>query len=200
MFVKAQRHLKRHDPILKRLITTVGPCVLPLRPNRFEVLVRSILSQQISNKAAISIGLKLQQGLAPHGFTAEGILAASIETLRSAGLSIAKTQALRDLASKVHGGDVPLDQLHQMDDEEVIDNLVQIRGIGRWTAEMFLIFSLHRLDVLPVADRGLRVGAQLQYQLKEIPNKARLEELALPWRPYRSIATWYIWRSFDTEK
>jgi DNA-3-methyladenine glycosylase II len=196
VFVKAQRHLSRRDPVLKRLIAAVGPCTLWHDPNRFAVLARSIISQQISTKAAASIRLKLQTALEPEGITAAGVLAASSETLRAAGLSASKVRGLVDLAEKVHSGTVPLDDLHRMEDEEVIARLVPVYGIGRWTAEMFLIFSLGRLDVLPVDDRGLRVGAQIQYSLADVPAKARLEELAEPWRPYRSIATWYFWRSF----
>jgi DNA-3-methyladenine glycosylase II len=196
LFGKAQRHLARRDPVLKRLIAAVGPCTMWHDPNRFAVLVRSIVYQQISIKAAASILRKLQEALAPHGITPAGILGASADTLRGAGVSANKARALTDLAEKVHGGTVPLDDLHQMEDEGVIERLLPVYGIGRWTAEMFLIFSLGRLDVLPVADRGLRVGAQQQYGLPEEPTRARLEELAQPWRPYRSIATWYFWRSF----
>jgi DNA-3-methyladenine glycosylase II len=196
VFVKAQRHLSRRDPVLKRLIAAVGHCTLCHDPNRFAVLARSIIAQQISTKAAASIRQKLQQTLEPEGVTPAGILAASPESLRGAGLSAGKVKALVDLADKVHQGVVPLDDLHEMEDEEVIARLVPVYGIGRWTAEMFLIFSLGRLDILPVADRGLRVGAQVQYGLPDIPDKARLEELAEPWRPYRSVATWYFWRSF----
>jgi DNA-3-methyladenine glycosylase II len=193
---KARKHLARRDPVLKRLIVQVGPCTLWHNPNGFQVLARSIISQQISNKAALSIGAKLEKTLHPAGITPEGILGVAPDKLRGAGLSANKARALRDLAEKVHSGEVPLDQLPELPDEEVINCLVPVYGIGRWTAEMFLIFCLGRLDVLPVADRGLRVGAQLQYGLKEIPDRARLEELARVWRPYRSVATWYFWRSF----
>ncbi len=193
---KARKHLSRRDAVLKRLIAQVGPCTLWHDPDGFHVLARSIISQQISTKAARSIGAKLQAALHPAGISARGILAATPDTLRGAGLSANKARALRDLAEKVHSGEVPLDELPTMEDEEVIGRLVSVYGIGRWTAEMFLIFSLGRLDVLPVADRGLRVGAQLQYGLRDIPDRGRLEELALPWRPYRSVATWYFWRSF----
>src|SRR5262249_10501716 len=130
------------------------------------------------------------------GLTPRAVLAAPDETLRAAGLSAGKVRALRDLAERVHGGEVPLTKLHTHDDEEVIRLLLPVRGIGRWTAEMFLIFSLVRLDVLPVADYGLRAGARNQYGLEELPGRQELEELAQPWRPYRTIATWYFWRSF----
>jgi 3-methyladenine DNA glycosylase/8-oxoguanine DNA glycosylase len=117
------------------------------------------------------------------------------ESLRAAGLSANKVRSLRDLAEKVHTKAVPLARLHEMEDEEVIAHLLPVRGIGRWTAEMFLIFSLGRLDVLPVDDFGLRAGVRDVYTLGELPDKASLIERAEAWRPYRSIATWYFWRS-----
>jgi DNA-3-methyladenine glycosylase II len=192
---KAQRHLARKDPVLKRLIRAVGPCTLRYEPNRFAALARSIISQQISTKAALAIRTRLEQTLDGEGLTAPGILGLADDTLRGAGLSAAKMKSLRDLATQVHSAQVQLDRIHELDDEAVIEALLPIRGIGRWTAQMFLIFSLGRLDVLPVDDLGLRAGAQDQYQLAELPGKLELTELAEPWRPYRSIATWYLWRS-----
>jgi 3-methyladenine DNA glycosylase/8-oxoguanine DNA glycosylase len=116
--------------------------------------------------------------------------------LRGVGLSANKVLALRDLADKVHQGDVPLDDLHLLDDEGVIERLIPVRGIGRWTAQMFLIFSLGRPDVLPLDDFGLRAGVKRHYALADLPGRQELTALAEPWRPYRSIATWYIWRTF----
>jgi DNA-3-methyladenine glycosylase II len=194
-FVKAQRHLARRDRVLKQLIAAVGPCTLRVNPDRFGLLARAIISQQISTKAAASIGARLEQALAPAGLKPAAILKLPEDALRAAGLSAAKTRAMRDLAEKVHGKAVPLDALHEMTDEEIIAALLPVRGIGRWTAEMFLIFSLGRFDVLPVADLGLRAGVQEQYGLAELPGKDDLTKLAEPWRPYRSIATWYFWRS-----
>jgi DNA-3-methyladenine glycosylase II len=195
-FTKAQRHLARRDSILKRLMARVGPCTLKTDSDHFGVLARSIISQQISSKAALSIGSKLAKTLGRAGITARAIAKASDEKLRAAGLSTNKMLALRDLADKTLSGVVALGELHAMDDEEVIQQLIPVRGIGRWTAEMFLIFSLGRTDVLPVADYGLRAGVQRQYALPEMPGKDRLQELAEPWRPYRTIGTWFIWRSF----
>lgn len=194
-YTKAQRHLARRDPMLKRLIAAVGPCTLRYEPNRFAALARSIISQQISTKAALAIRTRLEATLSKHGITPAGILALADEALRGAGLSASKMKSLRDLAHHVHGGIVRLEAIHEMEDEDVIASLVPIRGIGRWTAQMFLIFSLGRADVLPVDDLGLRAGVQDQYGLAELPDKATLTELAEPWRPYRSIATWYLWRS-----
>ncbi len=194
MFTKAERHLARRDAVLKRLIKQIGPCTLVVNPDGFSVLVRSIVSQQISSKAARSISARLEESIG--GIRPKNLLKAKDETLRAAGLSVAKTRAVRDLAEKVHRGEVPLDRLADMSDEEVIECLLPVRGIGRWTAEMFLIFSLGRADVLPVGDFGLREGVRRQYELEEHPAKHELEKLAEPWRPYRSIATWFMWRSF----
>jgi DNA-3-methyladenine glycosylase II len=193
-YLRAQRALARRDPVLKHIIKHVGPCTLKLNPDRFGCLVQAIVSQQISGKAAASISAKLLKTVKK--LTPRRLLAASDTDLRAAGLSANKLLSLRDLADKVHSKQVPLADLHEGDDEEVIAALIPVRGIGRWTAEMFLIFSLGRLDVLPVADLGLRAGLQRHYQLKELPDKLRLTEHAEPWRPYRSIATWYMWRSF----
>jgi DNA-3-methyladenine glycosylase II len=193
-YPKARRHLARRDPVMKQLITTYGRCTLQINPNGFEALVRSIVAQQISTKAAHSIFSRLRDSLG--GLSPTALIAASEETLRSAGLSEAKRRSLRDLADKVRTSAVPLAQLGEMDDESVIEMLVPVRGIGRWTAEMFLIFSLGRLDVLPVDDLGLRVGVQREYGLAERPGRKQLVEIGEAWRPYRSIATWYMWRTF----
>jgi DNA-3-methyladenine glycosylase II len=195
VYPKAQRHLGRRDPVLKQLIRQIGPCTLKLELDPFTSLVRAIVAQQISSKAAASINARLVASVGRGGLTPRAILRATDETLRGAGLSASKIRSVRDLAARVHAGDVPLDRLHEHPDEEVITYLVPVRGIGRWTAEMFLIFSLGRLDVLPVDDLGLRMGVQERYGLGEMPGKAQLQEMAEPWRPYRSIATWYFWRS-----
>lgn len=193
--LKARRHLGRRDPVLKELIRTVGACTLqPDSTNPFGLLVRSIVSQQISTKAALAIHGRLALAVGDP-VTPKAILKARDEVLRSAGLSAGKLLSLRDLADKVHRRTVPLDELHQRPDEEVIEHLIPVRGIGRWTAQMFLIFCLGRLDVLPVDDLGLRVGAQRAYGLAEQPRRKELEALAEPWRPYRTVATWYFWRS-----
>ncbi|HMF14522.1 MAG TPA: DNA-3-methyladenine glycosylase [Gemmataceae bacterium] len=192
---KAQRHLTRRDPVLKRLVAAVGPCTLRFEDNRLWALARSIISQQISTKAALAIRTRLEAALGRRGKSAAAILSLSDAAMRSAGLSSSKQKSLRDLARHVHEGIVRLNAIHELDDEEVIDALLPIRGIGRWTAQMFLIFSLGRFDVLPVDDLGLRAGVKDHYGMAELPDKARLTEMAEPWRPYRTIATWYFWRS-----
>jgi len=190
---KAQRHLSRRDAVLQPLIRAVGPCTLRHNPDHFVILVRSIISQQISTKAAIAIGNRLLKNVGR--FTPKRILAASDDALRSAGLSRGKMLSIRDLAEKCAAGAVPLKKLRDMEDVDVMETLTQVRGIGPWTAEMFLIFSLGRLDVLPVGDYGLRAGMQKHYELPDLPKKDTLHELTASWKPYRSIGTWYIWRS-----
>jgi DNA-3-methyladenine glycosylase II len=194
-FRKAQRHLSRRDPLLRPVIKRVGPCTLQPGGDAFELLARAIISQMISTKAAVAIGARVVAALEPHGLIPPAVAAANEETLRGAGLSRSKALAMKDLASRAESGELPLDRLAELSDEEVIECLVPVRGIGRWTAEMFLIFSLGRLDVLPVDDFGLRAGVRDVYGLPELPGRAELRERAEVWRPYRSIATWYFWRS-----
>jgi DNA-3-methyladenine glycosylase II len=195
IFAKARRHLAHCDRRLKRIIAQVGPCTLEPSSNHFALLTRSIISQQISTRAALAIHTRLcdcvRKPIRP-----AAILRASDEDLRSAGLSAAKVLSLRDLAQRCVDRAIRLKQLADLDDEAVIEQLVPVRGIGRWTAEMFLIFGLGRLDVLPVSDFGLRNGIRREHELPELPNKATLLELTAAWAPYRSIGTWYIWRSF----
>jgi len=190
---KAQRHLQKRDDVLKPLIKTLGPCTLRVNADHFDLLVRAIVSQQISTKAAAAISGRLLAKV--KRFQPKRILAASDDDLREAGLSRSKQLSLRDLAEHCLSGAVPLKKLASMENEEVVESLVQVRGIGPWTAEMFLIFSLGRPDVLPVGDYGLRAGVQRHYELPELPKKDRLHEIGEFWKPYRSIATWYIWRS-----
>jgi len=195
LVAKGRRHLARRCPVLKQLIRTVGAYTLqPDGSNRFGMLVRSIVAQQISSKAAMAIHGRLVQAVG-NPVTPKALLKAKDDVLRAAGLSAGKLLSLGDLAEKVHSREVPLDELHTWHDEAVIEHLIPVRGIGRWTAQMFLIFALGRLDVLPVDDLGLRAGTHRAYGLPELPRRKELEALAEPWRPYRTIATWYFWRS-----
>ena len=194
-YQKARRHLARRDPVLKRLIASVGPCTLAPDPDVFPVLARSIVSQMISTPAARTIVARLLQALGDEGLTPAGILALGEPALRGAGLSGAKVRALTDLAGKAQTGELPLGGFPGLTDDEVVAHLVRVRGVGTWTAQMLLIFSLGRPDVLPVDDFGLRAGVREQYGLPGLPGRAELRSLAEPWRPYRSVATWYFWRS-----
>lgn len=193
----ARRALSRRDPVLRPLIKRVGPCTLTPQADLFAALVRSIVAQQISTRAAASISARLLAGPCGGTLTPATIVRCSDEELRGAGLSSAKMRSLRDLAERAHTGTLRLETLGQLSDEEVIEQLIPVRGIGRWTAQMLLIFALGRADVLPVDDFGLRAAVKKHYGLDELPKRERLEEVGGKWRPYRSIATWYLWRSLD---
>jgi DNA-3-methyladenine glycosylase II len=194
-YTQAQHHLAAVDPVLARLITSVGPCTLKPQRDGFLLLTRAIVSQMISTRAAETISARIATAAGEAGVTPSALLAMPEETLRGAGLSRAKTQAIRELAANVHEGRLDLSGFDGLSDEDVMARLVTLRGIGRWTAEMYLIFGLGRLDVLPVGDLGLRAGVQQHYALEEMPGAAALRERAEPWKPYRSVATWYFWRS-----
>jgi DNA-3-methyladenine glycosylase II len=190
----ARRHLARRDPVLKELTGLVGRCTLTPGGDPFNILARAIVAQLISTKAAVSISARVEAA-AGGNIRPETVLALGEAGLRPCGLSATKAQAILDLAQRATDGRAPLDQLGEMTDAEITACLTEVRGIGVWTAEMFLIFGLGRLDVLPVGDFGLRAGVKERYQLAELPGALKLREMAAPWAPYRSIATWYIWRS-----
>lgn len=190
---RARRTLSRRDPLLRPLLKAVGPCTLRTNPDGFGTLVRSIVSQMISTKAALVISGRLERELG--GLTPEAILAVGEEKLRTCGLSRSKTTGLRDLAGRVKTGLLPLHALPDLPDAEVISLLTPVHGIGVWTAEMFLIFCLGRLDVLPVDDFGLRAGVRDVYGLPGLPGRADLRARGEAWRPYRTVATWYLWKS-----
>jgi DNA-3-methyladenine glycosylase II len=191
---KARRRLSR-DPVMKAMMAHVGPCTLQPGGEPFEVLVRSVVAQLISTAAARTIYARLETLVGAAGVTPTSILALDQESLRRVGLSTTKTLAIRDLASRASDGRLPLTELPTMSDEAILTALTEVRGIGVWTAEMFLIFCLGRLDVLPVSDFGLRAGVQQWYELDALPRPSQLRQIALAWQPYRSIATWYVWRS-----
>ncbi len=196
-WTKARTHLRRRDTALRPIITTVGACTLRPAPSLFGALVHSIVGQQISTKAAASIRTRLVDGPCRGTLTAATLLACTEAELQAAGLSTAKRRSLLELAGRIVDGSLKLEELGQLPDEEVIERLLPVRGIGRWTAQMFLIFSLGRLDVLPVDDFGLKTAVQRTYGLSELPRKDVLTQLAEKWTPYRTIATWYFWRSLD---
>jgi DNA-3-methyladenine glycosylase II len=193
----AVAHLHQTDQTLSRLIHRVGEFTLKVHRDRFALLVRSILSQQISTKAARAIRLKLEAQTNGAGLTPQTIAALPETALRSAGLSAQKTAYLYDLSAHVLDGRLELDRLHKMPDDEVIAELVAVKGIGQWTAQMFLMFALGRLDVFPVDDLGLRSAIRELYRLPESADKQRYLRIAAPWRPYSTIASWYVWRLSD---
>jgi DNA-3-methyladenine glycosylase II len=190
-------HLRSRDPVMRALIGRVGPYTLRPQKDRFGMLVRSILSQQISTSAARSIRRRVEALVAPEEPAAENLLRLSTEQFRSAGVSPQKMAYLRDLCAHVLAGSVELTQVGRLDDEAVVEQLVQVKGIGRWTAQMFLMFSLGRLDVFPHDDLGIRTALKNLYRLKDLPDKEASEKIARPWRPYATVACWYCWRSFE---
>ena len=197
----ARRHLIRVDPELGTLIKQVGALRLTLKPPRstFEALAEAIVYQQLSGKAAATIYSRLR-ALFPKRRTlrAEDVVKTSDETLRTAGLSRAKTAALRDLANKAVAGQLPTPKrLAKMNDEAIIETLSAVRGVGRWTVEMLLIFQLGRPDVLPVADHGIRKGYARAFGLSDAPPSSQVAERGERWRPWRSVASWYLWRALE---
>jgi DNA-3-methyladenine glycosylase II len=198
---KARRHVRAADPVMRRAIDAVGPFTLrPERRRRFSVLARAIISQQVSTAAARTIRDRLEGVIDNGGLTAEGIARLTEPQLRSVGLSRQKASYLLDLARKSLDGTVRLDRIGRLADEAVIEMLTQVKGIGRWTAEMFLIFSLGRLDVLPVDDLGVRAAIRDLYGLADLPDKKTCVDIAAPWRPYATIGSWYYWRSLDLKR
>lgn len=190
-------HLKKSDPVLAALIKRVGPYRIEYREPDFATLVRSIVYQQISGKAAATV-LDRLLGLMPRRrLTPGAVLKLSLEELRSAGLSGQKASYIRDLAEHTKARRVNFASIGDLTDEAVIEHLSQVKGIGVWTAHMFLMFALRRHDVLPCADLGVRAAIQKAYKLDALPNPRQIEELAAAWRPYCSVATWYLWRSLD---
>ena len=199
---KAVEALRAVDPKMARAIDAVGPCTLRPRVEgtHFDHLARAIVYQQLSGSAAATIygrfTVQCGDGAPPSPLA---ILAHDEATMRACGLSGAKTAAIRDLARHVVDGRLPLDTIETMDDEAIIESLIPVRGVGRWTAQMFLMFRLWRPDVLPVLDLGVRKGAQRIYNMRALPEADRLEKVARAWRPWASIASWYCWRVLDME-
>jgi len=181
------------DPIMANAIARVGPCTLTPNPNVFETLVDAIISQQISVKAADAIMARLRAATPGGLITPPALIQLDHDALRAAGLSPQKTRYIRDLTERVTSGQLELEHVSELDDETVITELIAVKGIGRWTAEMILIFSLGRPDVLPVDDLGLLEGAREAYRLESRPTRKEMLELGEAWRPYRTFATWYMW-------
>ena len=194
---QALRHLRRVDPVMRNVIRRAGPFRLKPRRDRFYSLVSSILSQQISGKAAASIRARLEDYVAPEKISAEALGRIKPDQLRRIGVSSQKAAYLLDLANRVQAGELKLDRMARLSDEQVIEALVQVKGIGVWTAQMFLIFSLGRMDVFPHDDLGVRAAIRNLYGLDELPDKETSHRIATPWRPYASVASWYCWRSLE---
>lgn len=194
---KARRSLLRRDRVLAPVIRQVGPCGLRRRGDPYRALLRSILYQQLAGAAASAIDRRLRAHFGGRYPTSERLLAARDRELRAVGLSRQKIAALRSLAGAFRDGTVSGRRLARLDDEAVVETVTVIRGVGEWTAHMLLMFCLGRPDVLPVGDYGVRKAAQLLYGLEELPGRPELEAIAAPWRPYRSVASWYLWRAAE---
>jgi len=199
-FERARRLLMRRDPRLAVVIRRVGPCLLPETRTRepFAALVRALLNQQLSGKAAATIhGRVLTLVGGAEGLTPAALLALDPASLRQAGVSGPKASYLRDLSQHILDGRLDLHALERLPDEEVVAAITAVKGFGRWSAEMFLMFRLNRPDVFPVADLGIVTGVQKLFGMKRRPKPSTMERLARPWRPYRSVAAWYLWRLHD---
>jgi len=198
-FARARRALMRRDPVLAAVLRKHKKGTILDTPliDPFSALVRTITSQQLSTKAAATIHRRILD-LMPGGIaTPRAIEKATDEQLRTAGLSRQKIGYVRDLARHASNGELSLHTLDRLTDEEVITAITRVKGLGRWSAEMYLMFRLHRADVLPVDDLGIVVAVQRLYGLRKRPKPDRLRKLAEPWRPYRTVACWYLWRSLE---
>jgi DNA-3-methyladenine glycosylase II len=193
---KAVTHLKRCDPVLRGIIERVGPFRMQYGVPEFCSVAEAIVYQQLNGKAAETI-YKRFAALAGEPLTPEGILKLSDEQLRSVGLSKQKSAYLKDLAIKTASGALDFATLPELSDEEVIKHLTQVKGIGVWTAHMFLMFSLRRPNVLPTGDYGVQVALKKHYRKRKLPKPKDMEKIARAWEPYRSVACWYMWRSLD---
>ena len=192
--------MKRNDPILARIISRVGPVEFELDDDNYEAVVGSIMYQQLAGSAARAILNRFKQLYGGRLPSPREYLATDVEKLRSSGLSPQKISYIKDLAERLENGTLNLKRLETLSDEEALDELDSVRGIGRWTAKMFLMFKLGRTDVLPVDDLGLRKAAQKAYRLRKLPGRDRFEQLAEKWHPYSSISTFYLWKSMEKPK
>ena len=195
---KAIYHLKKSDPVMRILIERVGPFRMEYGPPEFSSLAESIVYQQLNGSAAATIFERFA-ALAGEPLTPEGILKLGDEQLRGVGLSKQKSAYLKDLATKTRDGLLDFAKLPDLPDEEVVKHLTQVKGIGVWTAHMFLMFSLRRPDVLPTGDYGVQAAIKKHYRKRKWPKPKEMEKIARPWAPYRSVACWYLWRSLDVK-
>jgi len=189
-------HLKHSDKVMGRLVREIGPCTLKTRTKHFDSLVRSIISQQISVGAARSILMKFREIL-HNEINPENVLALKKNQFKKAGISPQKNSYLLDLALHFSKKTIDTSKFRYLDNQKIIDELTKIRGVGRWTAEMFLIFSLRRLNVLPVDDWGFKRSIMINYSLDKMPSNEKVINISKKWEPYKSIATWYLWQSLN---
>lgn len=194
---KALLHLKKSDPVLRGLIEQIGPYAIEFLEPDFATLVKAIIYQQLSGKVAAVIFDRLAAAARDGNLTPQAVLQLSPRKMRALGLSRQKIAYIRDLAARTQSGELDFRALLDLPDEAVYQRLTSLKGIGTWTVQMFLIFALRRLDVLPSADLGIRAAVRKAYGLAELPAPSEIEELARQWRPYRTVASWYLWRSLE---
>jgi DNA-3-methyladenine glycosylase II len=196
---KAILHLKKSDPVLRGLIERIGPYGIEFLEPDFATLVRAIVYQQLSGKVASVIFDRLAAAAGDGRLTPEAVLQLSPRKMRAQGLSKQKIAYIRDLAARAVSGEVEFAALEKLPDEAVYERLTRLKGIGVWTAQMFLIFALRRTDVLPSADLGIRAAVRKAYGYPDLPKPSQVEKLAQRWRPYCTVAAWYLWRSLETK-
>ena len=194
---KAINHLKKADPVLAGIIQKTGPYRVIYMEPVFQTLVRSIVYQQLSGKAAMTIFNRLAGAAKVTPLTPEAILKLRPQKMRTLGLSKQKTLYIRELAKLTRDGDIQFERLPEMEDAAIIETLTRVKGVGVWTAQMFLMFALQRPNVLPVGDLGVRAAMKKAYGLAELPKPQEMESIAAAWHPYRSIGSWYMWRSLE---
>ncbi len=198
MLYSAALNVLKKDPKLAKIINHVGKYQIRTSRNYYESLVEAIITQQLAGSAAKAISNRFRSLYGKSFPKPIDVINTSDSKLRKTGLSRMKIEYIKELSKAIESKKLKMRSLSKLSDEEIVEQLTQIKGIGRWTAEMFLIFSLGRMDILPVGDLGLRKGVQLLNSTSELPNAAEIEELAEKWRPYRTVATWYIWKSLKT--
>jgi DNA-3-methyladenine glycosylase II len=196
---KALNHLKKADPVLASIIERVGPYAMQYREPGFHTLVRSIVYQQLSGKAASTIFNRLLEAAKADPVTPEAILKLRPQKMRKLGLSQQKVKYIRELSRMTRDGEVQFERLGAFEDTEVIAHLTRVKGVGVWTVHMFLMFALRRPDVLPVGDLGVRMAMKKAYGLTELPTPSEMEKIAASWRPWSSVASWYMWRSLENQ-
>ena len=195
---KALLHLKKSDPVLRAIIERIGPCKMQFGEPKFHSLAEAIVYQKLNGKAALTI-FKRFAALAGDPLTPGGILKLKTEQMRSVGLSKQKTSYLVDMAERTNRGELSFSRLQDLSDEKVIEHLTQVKGVGVWTAHMFLMFTLRRPNILPTGDYGVRAAMMKHYKKRKLPKPDVMEKIAKPWAPYRSIACWYLWQSLDVK-
>jgi DNA-3-methyladenine glycosylase II len=196
---KAINHLKKADPVMAAIISKAGPYRMQYREPVFQTLVRSIVYQQLSGKAALTIFNRLATAAKVNPMTPEAILKLRPQKMRILGLSKQKIVYIRELARLTRDGNIQFERLPDMEDAAIIEMLTRVKGVGVWTVQMFLMFALQRPNVLPVGDLGVRAAMKKAYGLPELPKPQEMERIAAAWHPYRSIASWYLWRSLENQ-